>query len=433
MASSFDGSMDSAVGAVQELSANLGGLGPVGAGAGLVIAGAAGAMFSAWQQRTEDMKALVASMYDDMAQSGEDFLSEEFIRGEVDKIVSGADDAAAAWDVVKRGASAAGVDIGVALRAVSGDGEAAAEVMQAVKARAEELGEGASSSNVDLNGLAYAIEHTGSAAVETAERVDAGRAAMRASGEAAREYDQAVAGMGETLAAATERIEANNTSLTDAEARAAANTLALGDLSGELIGVKDAAVAAGVSGDELNRVQRDNLAAFLAAAKAAGLNADEARELARRYDLVPDNVSTTVSTPGMDAAIERAEKLASIVRNTPSHKVITFEGRTIGTGQLVGYVPGTGTPIYGAARAGGGPVEAGETYLVGEHGPEVVTMGQAGSVTRNVDVGGRGGPVDLSDRSIRKLAAAILEGAAVLSHGAVADNNRAQRLAGRTR
>lgn len=39
--------------------------------------------------------------------------------------------------------------------------------------------------------------------------------------------------------------------------------------------------------------------------------------------------------------------------------------------------------IFGGPRAGGGPVSAGKTYLVGERGPELVTMGSSGHVTPN--------------------------------------------------
>lgn len=52
-------------------------------------------------------------------------------------------------------------------------------------------------------------------------------------------------------------------------------------------------------------------------------------------------------------------------------------------------------------RASGGPVSAGRSYLVGERGPEVITMGGNGYVTPNRDLGGFGGdiviPIDLGN------------------------------------
>jgi len=53
------------------------------------------------------------------------------------------------------------------------------------------------------------------------------------------------------------------------------------------------------------------------------------------------------------------------------------------SGGLSGFLGG----LFGR-RASGGPVAAGRSYLVGERGPEVVTMGASGSVTPNSALGG---------------------------------------------
>lgn len=54
-------------------------------------------------------------------------------------------------------------------------------------------------------------------------------------------------------------------------------------------------------------------------------------------------------------------------------------------------------PFFGGGRAGGGPVMAGRSYMVGENGPEMVTMGGNGYVTNTAAlrsaVGAGGGPV----------------------------------------
>lgn len=44
--------------------------------------------------------------------------------------------------------------------------------------------------------------------------------------------------------------------------------------------------------------------------------------------------------------------------------------------------------VFGGARAGGGGVEAGKTYLVGEHGPELATFGSNAYITPNNKIGG---------------------------------------------
>jgi hypothetical protein len=57
---------------------------------------------------------------------------------------------------------------------------------------------------------------------------------------------------------------------------------------------------------------------------------------------------------------------------------------------VVASITGVAEGIAGK-RAAGGPVSGGSTYLVGERGPELVTMGGDGFVTPNHALGGRGG------------------------------------------
>jgi hypothetical protein len=56
-------------------------------------------------------------------------------------------------------------------------------------------------------------------------------------------------------------------------------------------------------------------------------------------------------------------------------------------GSNTGWVAAIGQ-AFGGARAGGGPVSAGTTYLVGERGPELFTPSSAGAITPNNRMGG---------------------------------------------
>ena len=49
---------------------------------------------------------------------------------------------------------------------------------------------------------------------------------------------------------------------------------------------------------------------------------------------------------------------------------------------------------FGGARAGGGPVAGGKTYLVGENGPEMFTPNTAGAIVPNHALGGGGTTVN---------------------------------------
>jgi hypothetical protein len=60
--------------------------------------------------------------------------------------------------------------------------------------------------------------------------------------------------------------------------------------------------------------------------------------------------------------------------------------------------------LGGGRRAGGGPVQSGHTYLVGEKGPELLHMGsQAGNITPNHRMGGGGGNVYLDGQLVGRV------------------------------
>ena len=80
------------------------------------------------------------------------------------------------------------------------------------------------------------------------------------------------------------------------------------------------------------------------------------------------SISINVEARGLDAALAG---LASIGGGATGNK---------NDGKLVNTKDGT--------RASGGPVSAGNAYLVGEQGPEVVVMGGNGTVIPNHELGG---------------------------------------------
>lgn len=86
---------------------------------------------------------------------------------------------------------------------------------------------------------------------------------------------------------------------------------------------------------------------------------------------------------------------------------------------------------FGGARAAGGTVSAGRTYLVGENGPELLTMGGSGFVTPNGGAGGGGlvinMPLHFSANTPAAVRDAVLSMVPTLNRAAVA----AVREAGR--
>lgn len=100
-------------------------------------------------------------------------------------------------------------------------------------------------------------------------------------------------------------------------------------------------------------------------------------------------IFSDTSIKSMRAAMATAGDLAAKIDNMPSEKSI--------------HVAMTVEEIFNSNRvaatmghkAAGGPVAAGETYLVGEAGPEILTMGGNGFITPNQQIGG-GGNIALS-------------------------------------
>lgn len=96
----------------------------------------------------------------------------------------------------------------------------------------------------------------------------------------------------------------------------------------------------------------------------------------------------------LDSAAGKARTLSRNIENIPKNVPVTV---TIRTNTMGGRIR-VGNQYFnpGLARAGGGPAIAGSTYLVGENGPELVTMGTTSHVTptrqtSKILAGARGG------------------------------------------
>lgn len=128
--SSFDGDMDSMLDLAQGTFGGLAGSlsGPFALAAG-GIAASAGLFYSMWRDNAEKVEERVNSMYEDMTESGEKYLSEEYIRQAMSDIITGADDAVISLEQVRTMASITGMPEGTILAAAAGDAEALEEVL----------------------------------------------------------------------------------------------------------------------------------------------------------------------------------------------------------------------------------------------------------------------------------------------------------------
>lgn len=174
--------------------------------------------------------------------------------------------------------------------------------------------------------------------------------------------------------------------ITDADARAAAVRLAAGSLHDEELALTRAVAAA----DRLRDASRETLGAFVSGLRE-GKSATEALQGAL------DGLADKLLSRGLDQLLE----------------ILLGGAGTTGTG-IAGM-------IFGGARAAGGPVSAGKTYLVGEHGPELHTARSSGVIIPNHRLGGGGSVAIHSPITVN------IEGG---SRGPEADQELADRVSG---
>lgn len=132
VASSFDGTTEGILNGVQGLSGGLAmSMGPAGVGIAALGAGAA-AVYSMWDETSRKTEQRVSEMYEDMIQSGMDYLSQEMIIQRVKDIVAGNEDAVIQMETVAAVQEATGRTQAEIIAAAAGDLEARANVIDSL-------------------------------------------------------------------------------------------------------------------------------------------------------------------------------------------------------------------------------------------------------------------------------------------------------------
>lgn len=178
-----------------------------------------------------------------------------------------------------------------------------------------------------------------------------------AAGVALAEWD-ALGLLAEAVDAATAAVEANGQGL-DANTEAGrANRDALAGIVTSTYDWVEAGQAAGASSSDLNDRMVEGRTAFIRAAEAMGLEADEAMALADEMNLIPTAIWTKFQTPGLDFALSQVNALNNAIRRIPGSTRYTVEGSWTGGSTFAdgGPVrgPGTGTSDSIPARLSNG-------------------------------------------------------------------------------
>lgn len=343
--SSFRGEVEDIPDLIQDILggvvADLGPAGALGAAFAAVGFGLAVSFYEDWKEQAEKVEERISDMYEDMLESGRNYLSEQYLNEQISGILNSAEDAVIDYAKAQEIAAAAGLEVGAVVRAYAGHAESATEVQEALSERLREAVDEFHRLRDDgylgaANALAQNIEQlrdyddtlTGVTENVTtaAERAEIYRGAHLTSSEAVRDHLEAVADFDDTLNEAREAIEENNEEIKNSTERAEANRGVLAGLAGDMLDLRESAREAGASTADLTALQAEQADQFLDTAKKAGIEKDAALDLATQLGLIPENVATDIRERGADAVIEQARRVRDTVR------AVTGEDYTVDIG-----------------------------------------------------------------------------------------------------
>ncbi len=344
VASSFSGDMDSAIDLVQ---GTLGGLASsTGLGAPLAIGLAglgalAGSFYTQWQENAEKTEERISAMYDDMLESGQNFLSESYIQENLSEIVKSED----RLNEATRLSNQLGIDRGTILRGLAGDQDAANAVMAEgtdyLSKHNMELGfvrDQWNSSTIPhdvletsdaINSFNDQIQRNGTEFERATAMTEAYNSAIEPSLETMQKLRDAQDGLTESRTAFNEA--SDQTLVVTAEEESA-----LLDLAQATQDVTTAQVANGESADSVRSSQLSLAQSFINAARQAGMSEQAAYEYAAQLGLIPSDIKTKAAFEKA-AAEQGINNLDAMIRRVRTMTI----GTAIDTRAISNYKPPT--------------------------------------------------------------------------------------------
>jgi hypothetical protein len=283
-----------------------------------------------------------------------------------------------------------------------------------------------------LGGTATAAQHASPAMRTAAEKIQDAKNAAHA---ATQKFNDLIASMFRlqnlalglsgaqvnlqaAIDAASASVKTNGKTLDINTEKGRSNRTALDGIASSANAQTEAMIRANKSNREVATAAEVARTSFVALAVKMGLSKAQAEALARSLIAVPKKTETDFKADitDLDAKIKSAKEKLKDPKLTPTKRakleaeiaqlvaakkeaqrqIDLLHGKTVSL-QVNTYknliettVPGgVGVKLPGDHRAAGGPVAAGRTYLVGEKGPEILTMGgSSGHITPNHQLGG---------------------------------------------
>jgi len=234
------------------------------------------------------------------------------------------------------------------------------------------------------------IQRVGEAAKRTEDPMETFIEQLEDSVEAAQSLYDSETSVAAAIDKAREAAEENGRTLDENTERGRDNRDALSDLATSLRENYEKYVELNGASGEANEIAEENRRAFIKAARQFGLTGDEAEALADSILGIPKTANTKANLNDTQAEKD-AKAYIAMLRKIPSHKLTVLEIARVVTGSSAGDSAIDSALRKQNGKASGGPVQPGESYLVGENGPEILQMGnRGGSIVPNHALGGAG-------------------------------------------
>lgn len=260
-----------------------------------------------------------------------------------------------------------------------------AGVSQVDQALTQMLGSGhAADAATEFDAISQLLEKTGMSAKDAAAQFPQYEQALKDAGDAAQTMDgqvssmlagiakqQALTGFQTDLQSVTDAIKSNGKSLMDNSAAAQANRTAIATAAADVANFYQQQRSAGVGIGQATTQMDQQIVALEQTAIKTGLSKGEVDSYIATLLNIPVSRVTKIIADTSSADWSLNTLLKRIDTSVGTITVSLMDG-----GATIGNLRG---PI--GHKAGGGPVEGGNTYWVGEHGPELVTFGASGYVT----------------------------------------------------
>ncbi len=364
--SSFSGDMDSIVDLAQGTFGGLAGTltGPVGLALG-GLAASAGLFYNAWKTSTEKTQQAVEDMYADMKASGANALSESFIQGEIDKIVTDAEGKVISFAEAQQYAATTGADLATVLRAMAGDAEAWASVQESVQAKQDAVTDsfGRTDEIMKQTGESYetvrqrlldeqtALDEVNARLNEGTKNrerataaAEASRSTQKASAATAREAAEAEASYKDAVEASADAIKTNGKNL-------AANRQAILDAASAAADYTDALKENAADAKTVDDAQRAMYSQLVDLAVQSGVAEKDARGLINTFLDFPDDIETGVTLDSAEAerrlrAIQNGNYTATVKVTTDASGVVRqIENALTGKTVRINVMPRVGRPV----------------------------------------------------------------------------------------